>query len=85
MNDLEEVSKEEWLQWKANKVTKKYIANILTKREYLKEGLAEGQTRGEEALIEIGRCQALKDVVMNVIEDFDYIEREDEEKIRNGN
>ena len=85
MTNSYEVSKTEWLQWKANKVTKSYIEGLLNKREFLKEGLAEGQTRGEEALIDVGRCQALKDAVMNAIEDFDYLERDDEEKETNGN
>ena len=84
-SDTYEVLKSEWLQWKSSKVTKAFIAGLLNKREYLKEGLAEGQTRGDEALIDVGRCQALKDTVMDAIEDFNYIEREEEEKVKNGN
>lgn len=71
-----EVTKEEWQHWKKDKVTKQLVASILLKRQILTEGIVEGQIGNEEArLIAIGKCQALKDITMFIVDDFDYIER----------
>lgn len=75
---MSEVSKEEWQDWKKNKVTKQLVSSILLKREILTEGIVEGHiATEEERLIAIGKCQALKDITMFVVEEFDYMREQD--------
>ena len=82
---LDEVSKSEWQEWKRNKVTKQLVADILNERLFLSEALLDGGCEGEsERLITIGRCQGIKDVVTCIIETFNYIEKDQEEKDKNG-
>ena len=81
----DEVNKAEWQQWKKDKVTKLFVAGILNKREYLKEGLVEGHlSTHDEQLMAMGKCQAIKDIVTYLIEDFNYIERDQEEISSDG-
>ncbi len=76
--DLPEVAKEDWALWKQTPVTKRAVAGLMNKREYIKEALAEGQfVTEDERLIAIGKTQALKDAVLYLIEDFDYQIKED--------
>lgn len=71
-----EVTKREWIEWKQNKVTKEYIERIYTKREQLKEGLAEGQAEGTEHDRVIGQCQAIKDAIDYAVFNFETLEEE---------
>lgn len=80
MNDIE-IEKSEWHEWKALKVTKQMMADLLNMRDFLKEGIVEGHlSNEEERLISIGRCQGIKESVMYMIDTFNYIERTEEEK-----
>lgn len=65
------VSKQEWIDWKSNSVTKEFLERLFTKREEIKEGIAE-ETIVEEAIQRhIGQCQAYKDVINYALYDFD--------------
>ena len=69
-----DVSKQEWIDWKSNSVTKEYLRRILDKREQIKEGLVEGQSTREEVDKYIGQCQAYKDSFDYAVFDFEYEE-----------
>ena len=58
------ISREEWADWKANKVTKEFLQHIMGTREDYKEGLVEGRVVEDvNKDIVIGRCQGIKDSV----------------------
>ena len=67
-----EVTKQEWIDWKALPITKEFLRRLFDKREDLKEGLAEGQAEDLHNII--GQCQALKDAIEYGIEKFETIE-----------
>lgn len=72
-----EISKEEWQNWKTNKVTQEYLYRLHLKREFLKEGLAEGQAGEKQSQDQvIGQCQGLKDAVHYAKFEFDTIDLE---------
>jgi hypothetical protein len=65
----------DYKEWRRHKVTKALVRDLLKKREFLKEGLAEdrledGWARG----VTVGRCQALRDAIEYIVSDFDTIE-----------
>lgn len=67
------ISKEEYLEWRDNRVTKQLIQDIYEKREFLKEGVVELSDESEkQRFVTIGRCQAMKDIIDFVLRDFDY-------------
>lgn len=73
MQLMEPVSKEEYLEWKSNRVTKQFLQDLYNKREMLKEGVVELQDSNESArLVTIGRCQAMKDTMDWALRDFEY-------------
>jgi len=67
----------EYLQWRANPVTKFLVQALFNKRELLKEGLAEGHGSTENLHVLIGRTQGIKDSVEYILSDFEYIEETD--------
>lgn len=71
------VTKEMWLAWKQNPVTIHFLTSLNSKREELKEGIAEGQA-GNDIDLQIGRCMALKDTIQYALHEFDVIDREEE-------
>lgn len=74
-----DVFKDEWLDWRSNKVTKAYLKVLFTKREFLKEGLAENNHSSEvERLVDVGQCIAIKDNLDYAIEGFQYVDRDKE-------
>lgn len=72
------VTKEMWLAWKQNPVTIHFLTSLNTKREEIKEALAEGGGGKEGLDIHIGRCMALKDTIQYALHEFDIIDREEE-------
>lgn len=58
------ISKEEWSDWKSNKVTKEYLQHLNGQREDYKEHLVEGRVvEVTEQDVIIGRCQGIKDSI----------------------
>ncbi len=79
-----EVFKDEWEEWRTNKVTKAFLKTLFNKREFLKEGVVEMNHSSEnERLIDIGQCIAIKDNIDYAIENFNYVEKSQEEIDRN--
>jgi hypothetical protein len=71
--DQQPVSKEDWVDWRQHKVTQRFLRAMQQKREMLKEGLAENQSGSErEDCITMGRTQALKDVIIYAVREFEY-------------
>ena len=67
-----EIFKSEWAEWKRSNVTKKLVQEIFNKREYMKEGLAEGAFESEkDRWTAVGRCQGMRDMVEYIISDFE--------------
>jgi len=78
--EIDPVDYESWLQWKQNPVTRQAVAGLLNKRSNISEDLLEGICEtNDQRMAAIGRCQALRDAVIYLIEDFDYIEKEAKE------
>lgn len=69
------VTKEQWVDWKHNPVTMRFLGRLNDKREMIKEGLAEGQS--ENVQVDIGRTQGLKDALSYALVEFDYVEIEE--------
>jgi len=70
---VDQVSKDEYQEWKNNRVTKRYIQGLFDTREELKEGIVEeSQSTDQARFVAIGRCQALKDAIDFAIFNFDY-------------
>lgn len=77
---LDPPTKEDYMTWRSNNVTRFFLQEIFNKRELLKEGIADGQTLGHDELISaIGRTQSLKDVVSYALFDFEVIDIQQEE------
>ena len=75
------ITKEEWMDWKSNRVTQEYLTRLVSNREMLKEGLAEGQAGDNDQLHRvIGQCQGIKDSVDYAYRDFDVIDVSSEEE-----
>ena len=71
----EVVTKAEWAEWKRDKVTQHFLANIMNTREELKERLAENHEATEQNRdVLVGRCQQILDTVRYIVSDFDFIE-----------
>lgn len=64
------ITKEDWVAWKSNPVTKAFLNRLNIKREELKEGIAEGQAEGDELQRTIGRCMSLIDVLQDAKYNF---------------
>ena len=80
-----DVFKDEWQEWKNQKVTKAFLKVLFNKREYLKEILAEqGHGTDHERLIDIGQCIAIKDNMNYAIFDFECIDNPKEEVINDA-
>ena len=76
--EIEPVDYDSWLQWKQHPVTKQAGAGLMNKRNNIAEDLLEGICgTNDERMTAMGRCQALRDAVIYLIEDFDYIEKEE--------
>lgn len=74
MKEPDQVSKDEYHEWKGNRVTRRFLFDLFQKREALKEGLVElHQTSEQERLVFIGRAQQLRDVIDWALIEFDYI------------
>lgn len=71
-----EVTKEQWITWRALDVTKEFFQRLFDKREQLKEGLAEGNLNNTDIEIYIGQCQAYKDAVNYGLFEFETIDKE---------
>lgn len=75
----DQVSKEEYVQWKSSRVTQQLIQDLFFKREAIKEGWAEGQHSDEsQRLMDIGRCQGLKDTIQYIQSDFNHYNKEED-------
>jgi hypothetical protein len=67
--ELDDISQEAWDEWRKSKATRILVAGILNTREELKEAVVENHHSTDAArLIDMGRCQAFKDVVEFIIE-----------------
>ena len=76
---MAEITRQEHLDWKQQKVTKEYLKRLFEKREQLKEGLAEGQSEGGTQFYNvIGQCQAYKDAIDYGLYDFEVISLEEQ-------
>lgn len=79
-----EVFKDEWLDWKQQKVTKAFLKVLFNKREYVKEMLADKVQGSEnERLIDIGQCIAIKDNINYALYDFECVDSSPEGKKEN--
>ena len=75
-----DVFKEEWEDWRGNKVTKAFLKVLFDKREFLKEMMAEnGYETDKERMIDTGQCIAIKDNIEYAISGFQYLDREKDE------
>ena len=73
------VSKEEWVQWKGNKVTQRLIHSLALKRAGMLEEWADGRCSNEQQeQIVKGHIQAYKDVLEYILRDFDFISQGEE-------
>lgn len=78
--EQEAIPKEEWQRWKTNPVTLQFLADIMNMREGVKEALVQAAHSTEQArLVDIGKCQGIKGAMVYAIEDFKYMERQQEE------
>ena len=75
----EDITKQEWGDWKASKTTKEFLRRLFEKRELLKEGLAEGQAAGLEQERTIGQCQAYKDTIDYGLYSFEVLDLEEQD------
>lgn len=76
-----EVFTDEWKEWKDNKVTKKYFQVLFSKREYLKEMMAEQRHSSEiERSVDIGQMIAIKDNINYGLFDFECVDSQKESK-----
>ena len=74
------ITKEEWMDWKSNKVTYEFLKRLSENREMLKEGLAEGQAGNIDEMIRvIGQCQGIKDSIDYAVWKFDVIDMSSKE------
>lgn len=72
------VSKDEYNEWRNNRVTKAFLEELFETREQLKEDLVEMKnSTDQDRFVTIGRCQALKDAIDHAIFEFDYIGKYD--------
>jgi len=72
--EAQPVSKEDYSQWRGSHVTKQFLQDLFKRREELKEAIAENShSNNEDRLIDIGRCQAIKDVIDWALFEFEYI------------
>ncbi len=69
---MREILKSDWIQWKANPVTKALAEAYFERREWIKEQIAQG-IKDETYL---GQCMALKDAIDYIISDFEVIDEE---------
>ena len=77
MPQVEQVSKEQWVSWKQDPVTRFLVHSLVKRRNELVEDWAEGRlTSIEEEHRQQGRVQNLQDIVLYLIQDFDYIKEE---------
>lgn len=67
-------TKEDYLQWRSNHVTKALVRALLNKRTFLLEGIAEGHVSKEDLYEYIGRTQGIRDAIDYVISDFECID-----------
>jgi hypothetical protein len=82
---MDEVFKDEWEEWRSNKVTKAYLKVLFNKREYLKEMLVEQRHSTEqERMVDIGQCIAIKDNMNYAIFDFECVDKNPQEDIEDG-
>lgn len=74
---MSDITKSEWVQWKNDRVTRAFLADLKEKRELLKEGFAEDEMGGDvnKMFLTQGRIMALKDTILYILEDFVHIER----------
>lgn len=56
-------TKEEYVDWRAGKVTKDLIKELATNRQLRLDEVAEGKVEGNELYRELGRIQGIKDCV----------------------
>ena len=72
--------KSDYVDWRRNQVTKFLVQELFNKREMLKEGIAEGKTSSLDELHQnIGRTQAIKDIIDYIISDFETLDDPQEE------
>lgn len=73
---MEEIRKSDWVQWKNDRVTRALVADLIEKRELLKEGFAEDEMGGDtnKMFHTQGRLVALKDTILYITQNFAYIE-----------
>lgn len=77
--ELEPVTKEDWMQWKSNPVTRQYLSDLNLERETVKEDLARGSF-GVSFDRGIGGCEGLKFAIEYLMNNFEYLGRQQEEK-----
>lgn len=71
---LDPPTKEDFLNWRSQYVTKFFLQEVFAKREHIKEAIADGQTSGHDELITaIGRTQSIKDIINYALFEFEYV------------
>ena len=74
MAQAEPISKEEWVVWKRDKVTRFLVESLVKRRNQLVEDWADARlTSVEDEHRQQGRVQNLQDIVMYIINDFEHI------------
>lgn len=64
---MDNITPEQWVDWKNRPETREFIKQLNDSREDLKEGLAEGHADQPKDYDQtIGRCMALRDVIVHV-------------------
>lgn len=73
---MTEVTKEEWSNWRNDKVTLQFLSSAMNMRDIVSEGVLQGVVKGEERDVEIGKCQGIQALIQLAIQNFDYIRDE---------
>lgn len=78
LQNLEPVSKSEWVAWRQSKCTQKLLKGLAARRnELLDEWGRAGYSSDEEERRAQGQVQSLEHTILYIIQEFDYIREED--------
>jgi hypothetical protein len=75
----ERPEKEDYINWKNDRVTRFFLQQLVAKREEGKEEWANGKFTDRDILIASGKAQGIQDCIDYALLDFEYIEVEKQE------
>lgn len=81
---MEKPSKETWVNWVQHPATQYFLHAINSKREMLKEGIAENQT-GVLVKEYIGQCMGIRDCLEYALKDYEFAGKGEENLEENKN